>query len=141
MKWKVSDSDFRYIEDEVKLYPKYKEKIEELIQSYSYSTPERDSNGGGKSNSPGRPVENTVFNILDDLQLLRMRTYVKEVERAYNELDEEKKRVINAIFWRTGSKGATKICSEFSIGETTYWRWKKAFLLRVGLLTGHKRVG
>lgn len=137
--WKVKESDYTFIEDEVTLYPVYKEKIAEIVHDLSYAVPERDNNGGGKSNLPSRPTENIVFNLLDDLQLRRMKKYVQEVERAINELDDEKRRFVEAVFWREGHKTTQSICMEFSISYDTYRRWKQAFLLRVGLLTGDKR--
>jgi RinA family phage transcriptional activator len=137
--WKVSDSDFDFIQDEVELYPKYKEKIEELINEYAYSVPERDTNGGGRSNLPSRPVENTTYKLMDDIQLQKMRRYVKAVEDVFHSLDLEKQKFIHAYFWRKGPKDIQAICKEFSISQATHLRWKKAFLLQVGLYTGDKR--
>jgi RinA family phage transcriptional activator len=137
-KWKVSDSDFQYIEDEVRLYPQYKERLNELIAEIAYRVPERDDSGGGRSNLPSRPVESIVFNLLNDFRIAKIRQYVNAVEQALRELDHEKKMFIINVYWREG-KTIESICIQFSISQATYLRWKKAFLLRVGMLTGDKR--
>lgn len=121
------------------LYPEYVQQIKELIAEIAYAVPERDSNGGGRSNLPGRPVEHTMFNLMDHFQLQKMRRYVKAVEDVMHNMDDEKKRFIHALYWRKGSKTIKGICQEFNISQATYLRWRKAFLMQVGLYTGDKR--
>lgn len=139
MNWKVTESDFKYIEDEVRLYPLYKKTLLAAINNLILSTPERDDNGGGKSNLPSRPVENIVFNLYADARIRKLKEYVDAIEQAVHELDDEKKRFIDAVYWSKQHKTITGICEEFSISQATFLRWKKGFLYRVGLITGDKR--
>lgn len=139
MTWKVSDSDYKYIEDELRLYPFYKRKLDIAILNTILSTPEHDDNGGGKSNLPGRPIENIVIRLFDDARIAKLRRYVEAVEDAFSELDDEKKRFVQAVFWDKPGKTIQVICHDFAISYVTYLRWKKAILLRVGLITGDYR--
>lgn len=138
MSWKVSESDYKFIEDEVKHYQFYKDELKRIVDDITHATPERDDNGGGKSNIPGRPTERAAIEIAMDRQINRMKRYINATEAAYNELDEEKKRFVRVIFW-SGKKRMPTICEEFNISYETALRWKKAFLLKVGNLTGDKR--
>lgn len=139
MNWRISDTDFKYIEDEVRLYPLYKKKLHEAVNNIIMATPERDSNGGGKGNLPSRPTENIVFNLYADARIQKLKGYVEAVEQALHELDEEKRLFINAVYWSPQHKTIPALCRDFAISQNTYLRWKKAFLLRVGLITGDKR--
>lgn len=139
MVWKVNESDYLFIEEEVKLYPLYKKRLRESVENIIHSTPGRDENGGGKSNIPSRPTEAIVFNLFSDARILKLKRYVDAVEFAYKELDDEKQRFIQELYWTRNSKTKKGICNEFSISTSTYDRWKKGFLLRVGMITGDKR--
>jgi RinA family phage transcriptional activator len=137
--WKASDNDYKFIENEVRLFPLYQMQLEEAIQNIILATPQRDENGGGRSNIPGRPVEHTVMNLFDDNRIMRLRRTVNAVNTALDELDEEKRHFIIRTFWKPGNKNMQGICIELNITTATYYRWKKAFLLRVGLMTGDYR--
>lgn len=139
MKWKKSESDFRYIEDDVRLYPYYKKKLLQAVNDIIMATPERDDNGGGKPNTIGRPVEKAVINILDDMRIMRMQTVVDAVEIAFSELDDEKRRLFQNFYWGNGAKSVPIVCDDFGISVSTFNRWQKGFLLRVGRITGAKR--
>ena len=137
-KWKISDSDFGFIEDEVRLYPLYKNRLEQAINDIYYSTPSYENTGGGKSNLPSRPVENKVFSLLHDARIVKLRLYVESVEEAFHELDKEKQDFIDLLYWKNRSS-LQAVCLEFCISVSTANRWRKAFIMRVGLLTGDKR--
>jgi RinA family phage transcriptional activator len=139
MVWKMTESDYVYIEEEVRLYPLYKKRLREAVGNIIHSTPERDTNGGGKSNGISRPTENIVFNLFSDSRIMKLQRYVDAIEFAYNELDDEKQQFIQELYWNRHTKTKKGICSEFNISISTYDRWKKGFLLRVGLITGDKR--
>lgn len=139
MGWKASSNDYQFIENEVRLYPLYQLQLEEAIRNAILATPQRDENGGGRSNTIGRPVENIVMNLFDDNRIMRLRRTINAVETALNELDDEKQRFMKRTFWKPGSKDVDGICQEFAITSPTFYRWKKAFLLRVGLMTGDYR--
>lgn len=139
VKWNVTEDDYTFLEKETKLYPLYKKKLREAIDDIIYSTPERDTNGGGRSSEISRPTERIAFNLIEDARIMWLKRFIDCVEFAYNELEEEKQRFIQEIFWTHTTKTKKKICKDFAISTTTYDRWKKGFLLRVGLLTGIKR--
>lgn len=138
MVWKVKESDYVYIEEEVRLYPLYKKRLREAVGNIIHSTPERDTNGGGKNNNISRPTENIVFNLIQDARVTHLQRHVDAIEFAYNELNDEKQRFIQEVFW-TRHKTKKGICKEFNVSVATYDRWKKSFLLRIGLITGTKR--
>jgi RinA family phage transcriptional activator len=138
MSWNVGGVDYKYIERNVRLIPLYRKQLKAFEHDIIFSTPERDDNGGGKSNLPSRPVENIVFNLYENARMKRIREYIDYVDQAYRELDKEKQRFINALFWGNHNMSVQGICTEFNITPVTYLRWKKSFLNRVGLLTGDK---
>lgn len=135
--WKKSDSDFVFIEGEVELYPQYKKRLAEMIDDIIHSTPSFENIGGGKTNIPSRPTENKVYSLLDDIRIKKLRITIDAIEFAYSELDQEKKLFVERLFWNHLS--LTEVCDEFAISPATANRWRRAFLLRVGLLTGDKR--
>lgn len=139
MKWNVTESDYEFFEDEVKLYPLYKKALREAVENIIHSTPERDTDGGGKSNTISRPTESIAFSLMDDARIMYLRNFINKVEFAYNELDDEKQRFIQEIFWTRSTKTKKKVCQDFAISVTTYDRWKKGFLYRVVSFMGMKR--
>ena len=137
MGWLMSDSDYRYIHDGIKSVPLFRKEIAEYEKNIILATPTHDDNGGGRSNIPSRPVENMVENLVKDKRMQRLKELVYYTDFALGELDEEKRRFITTVFW--GNKTISGIKEEFHISYHTYRNWKKAFVLRVGKLTGDKR--
>jgi RinA family phage transcriptional activator len=139
MVWKMSESDYEFIVDEVKLYPLYKKRLREAVGNIIHATPERDTNGGGKNNDISRPTENIAFNLIQDARITHLQRHVDAIEFAYNELNVEKQRFVQEVFWTRHTKTKKGICKDFNISTATYDRWKKSFLMRIGLITGSKR--
>jgi len=134
--WKVTDVDYKIIEREVGLYPLYKKELKDAVNNLILATPVHDDNGGGRSNIPSRPTEKIAMNLFENARIMQLRRYVEAIEFAYNKLDDEKQRFVTFIFWTKHDKNIQGVCKEFHIRYHTYWRWKKAFLLQVGLITG-----
>lgn len=137
--WKVNNSDFNFIAEEISLYHLYVKRLKEIEIDLFLATPLRDENGGGKSNIPGRPVENMVIKLFADSRILRLKRTIEAVEQALGELDDEKRRFVEYVFWTKDGKNIQKVLQEFSVSQQTYNRWKKSFVLRVGLITGDFR--
>jgi RinA family phage transcriptional activator len=137
--WRVTESDYTFLEDEVRLYPLYEKRLREIEIDLMLATPIRDDNGGGKSNIPGRPVERIVITLFADARIQRLRKIVDAVQFALEELDPEKERFIRFVFWNRDGKNIQRVLKEFNVSQQTYNRWKKAFLMRVGMITGDYR--
>lgn len=137
--WKVSDSDYKFTEDEVRLYRQYKKELNGLMNNIYYATPLFDNNGGGKSNLPSRPTEGKALSLIDNLRIRHLQLWIEAIEQTVHELDDEKERFVNRLFW---SKGTTleSVAIEFSISLSTANRWRRSFLYRVATLTGTKRT-
>jgi RinA family phage transcriptional activator len=139
-KWKKKESDFVLLHDEVILYPYYKKKLVQAVNDIIMATPERDDNGGGKPNVVGRPTERAVMDILGNERLIMMRKVVDAVEQALNELEESKRRLFESYYWGGGKDRNIQIfCSSFGMSVSSFDRYQKAFLYRVGKITGLKR--
>lgn len=137
--WKVSESDYKFAEDEVKLYEQYKKELNQLMNEIYYATPLFDNNGGGKSNLPSRPTEQKALSLVDHVRIGHLQRWINAIEHTVHELDDEKERFVKRLFW---SKGTTleSVAIEFNISPSTANRWRRAFLMRVAMLTGSKRT-
>lgn len=139
VKWNVTEDDYEFLEKEVSLYPLYKKRLREAVEDIIHSTPERDTNGGGRNNMISRPTETIAFSLIQDARIRYLREFINAVEFAYNELEDEKQRFIQEIFWTRTTRHKKAVVKDYAISTTTYDRWKKGFLMRVGLISGIKR--
>jgi RinA family phage transcriptional activator len=137
--WNTKNSDYEFIEDEVRLYHLYVKRLDEIKTDLILSTPVRDENGGGKSNLPGRPVEQIVISLFADARIARLEKTIKAVKQAYDELTSDKRAFVDYVFWNPAGTDVANVLSEFNISYRTYNRWKRAFLLRVAMQTGDYR--
>jgi RinA family phage transcriptional activator len=137
--WNTKNSDYEFIEDEVRLYHLYVKRLDEIETDLILSTPIRDDNGGGKSNLPGRPVERIVISLFEDSRIQRLKKTIEAVKQAYDELPSDKRTFIDYVFWNPAGTDVANVLNEFNISYRTYNRWKRAFLLRVGMITGDYR--
>lgn len=140
--WKAAQSDYKFIEDEVRLYQMYKKLLLDAVDNIYYGTPEFDNNGGGKSNLPSRPTENKaiqVHTLLESARIRHLNFYIKCIEEALHELDEEKQQFIARLYWSNKKTSLEGVATEFCVSISTANRWRSAYLLRVAMLTGAKR--
>lgn len=138
--WKVSDTDYRFIEDEVKLYPLYKKQLQIAIGDIVYSTPSHDDNGGGKSNLPSSPTEMKAMSLVTNARIRHLELFIEAIETSKKELDKEKREFFDRLFWNSQNSSLETVAKEFAISQATASRWKRAYLTRVAYLTGIKRV-
>lgn len=139
-KWKAADSDYKFTEDEVRLYPIYKEQLIKAEKDIIHAAPLVDTNGGGRSNLPSRPTENIAFRLIDNARINHLVHYIRMIERAYLELDEEKRGFVERLYWSDPNIRLNRVAHEFNVSLATANRWRRAFLIRVATLTGVKRT-
>lgn len=137
--WSMSDRDYIFLLNLVENHHIAKNHLKEMEYDIIYSSPGMDDNGGGRSNIPGRPTERIVSTLEQNILLQRLKAEIYAVDKALAELDAEKRRFVEYVFWGTNRHSVQKIMQEFNIAAITQIRWKKAFLLRVGSLTGYYR--
>lgn len=140
-RWKAADSDYKFIEDEVRLYPLYTKQLIMAKDDIILATPAFDNNGGGRSNLPSSPTESKALTLIDNARIRHLCFYIEAIEQSYNELDDEKQRFVERLFWSKRSSSLEIVASEFNVSLSTAVRWRRAFLYRVATLTGAKRTG
>jgi len=127
----------RYIECELRNYMQSKRDIKEIRETIIESTPsndrERVREGGGVSDL----VASKGMKLLTNKRLKRLEETCKSIESVYNELPEEKKKLILLKYWtRPQELTDTGICKKLNIGKSTFYRWRDYILLSVAFEMG-----
>lgn len=137
----MTKSDFAFVRDEIKMYPEYKRKTERLRNDIILRTPDFDTNGGGRSNLPSKPVEEIVMDLLmiENPRLQKEMKYVNVIDDLLENMTDEMRRFVKMVFWSSEQKSVQAVCDEMAIHASTFNRWKKAFVLKVGRKTGDLR--
>lgn len=93
---KIPRDSWAIIERVLMRYPEQKEEYENIRQQLLESTPYND--GQPRGNYPGNPLESAVIK-LQSPRMQRIEREIQAVEKAYNALGEEQKKVIRVRYW------------------------------------------
>ncbi len=124
----LSKSDLQWLEDKFMRYPRLDREI--AIRKEEKKLLSRDDNyGGGKSNIPGRPVENEVVNDLSDNFIQQRVEWKRAIERTYADSSEEYQAIIKEKFWSDQS-----YLSWTEVGENHFISSRQIYRVRYKIL-------
>lgn len=93
---KIPRDSWDIIQKIIRRYPDQKEEYEKAREELMDGSPHSDGQPGG--NIPGNPIERTVL-ALHSPRMERIKREVEAVEKVYNRLNEDHKKVIRVRFW------------------------------------------
>jgi RinA family phage transcriptional activator len=96
---KIRKGTFKHVESELFAYHDTRKEIIRLRNEILYSSTPPDTNGGGKSNLPGDPTASKVSALTTNKRLEHLTSIADAIERTYERLPEEKKRLVNLYYW------------------------------------------
>lgn len=132
---KIPLDSWAIIERVIRRYPETKVLYEDTVDKIIYNTPKPD--GQPRGNFSGNPTEEKVIK-LSDPKIERMRREIKAVEKAYEDLNEDHKKVIRARFWADRRRNMPYIWMQATVSysERQMKRVVFAFIRRVGEMLG-----
>lgn len=127
----ISKDSWQIIQRVIRRYPESKEEYENTIEEKIMGSPKND--GLPKGNYPTNRLEAVVIS-LESPHMLRLRREIAAVEEAYNQLDDNYKKVIRIRFWSGRCKNMPYMQMErcISYSERQMKRICKAFAYEVG---------
>ncbi len=134
---RIKRATYRYIEAELYDYPNTVREIEQLRQEIIESTSTDAGQPRVQSNRLSDPTAYKATRLATDRRLRHLEEVRDAIERVYQGLDQERKRLVELKYWqnRLTHRG---IAEELHIGERTFYRWKdeiiKAIALELGLM-------
>lgn len=125
---------FQYIESEVyDLHDTLKKiKLKELEIIHPFDEEQNDPGVFAGSNSvrvPGDPTGKTASLLVEERQLARMRNVTNAIVKIFNNLIEEKQKVIKLYYWdKPGKLTWEGVGEETNTSRRTAMRWRKDFI-------------
>lgn len=124
----LSKSDLQWLEDKFVRYPKLNREI--AIRKEEKKLMNQDTNtGGGKSNIPGRPVENEVISDMSDKFITQREEWKKAIKRTVDSSSEEYRSIIYDKYWSDYS-----YLSWTEIGEKHFISSRQIYRVRYKIL-------
>lgn len=130
--------DIRKLEDYIQNIKQYRKQLRyreyELLENHEVINAE-----GGKSNMPGRPVEQEVMKKMKDKKYNNLHNIVKGVDRLLDELDEQSLEMIRLRYWDCpiDCNQWEQIADRFYVSKTTILRRRNAMLIKLAEYIGY----
>ena len=130
--------DIRKLEDYIQNIKQYRKQLRyreyELLQNHEVINTE-----GGKSNMPGRPVEQEVMKKMKDKKYNNLHNIVRGVDRLLDELDEQSLEMIRLRYCDCpiDCNQWEQIADRFYVSKTTILRRRNAMLIKLAEYIGY----
>ena len=130
--------DIRKLEDYIQNIKQYRKQLRyreyELLENHEVINTE-----GGKSNMPGRPVEQEVMKKMKDKKYNNLHNIVRGVDRLLYELDEQSLEMIRLRYWDCpiDCNQWEQIADRFYVSKTTILRRRNAMLIKLAEYIGY----
>lgn len=130
--------DIRKLEDYIQNIKQYRKQLRyreyELLENHEVINTE-----GGKSNMPGRPVEQEVMKKMKDKKYNNLHNIVRGVDRLLGELDEQSLEMIRLRYWDCpiDCNQWEQIADRFYVSKTTILRRRNAMLIKLAEYIGY----
>ena len=124
---RISQAVYRYVENELYNYPYTLEAIEELREDIiSGVSGEKLAVQAGLSN----PTAAKATRLTIDARLMHLERVRRSIEKVYNALPPEKKKVVELKYWdrRLSDYG---IYQSIPIARRTYFRWRNEIITAI----------
>ncbi len=115
----LSKNIYRYVESEIKAYPKTKKELEHRKGDIIFNAPIAQEIRG---TDIGDVTANKALKIGSDKHIKRMEQIIKAIEKVYNNLGQDKKMVMNNLW--TSKYQDKGMASKVSVDERTIRRWR-----------------
>lgn len=125
--WK---STFKKMEDEWRNYHLTVTDIYLLREEIKNPTKETDENtGGGQSNIMGSPTESMGLQLATNKQLAYMTDIVQVIERVYNGLPNDYKKLVRLRYWSPNNERQwIGIAAELGVSDRQAIRWRNEII-------------
>lgn len=128
----LDNAVFKFVEHELYNYEDTKKELRDLkddIAESSISNMKLDNFSSTKKHPKGSNTETAVIIILQNKVAKRMSSTIKYIDRAINELEEEK-AILYILKYRRG-KSWQQIIQILNVSQATYFRWRKDIVKKV----------
>jgi len=135
---KLDKGVFRHVEAELYRYHETKREIVRLRNDILYGkTPHDENVGGGRSNLPGDPTGKAATLLTTNRRLEQMERVVEAIETVYDEVSEDKKRLIELKYWtRPQILTWEGIAQKLHVSRNTAINWRNEIVLAIAKLVG-----
>src|SRR5690606_18120478 len=117
MYMKLKKGTFKHIESELYAYEVTKKEIEQIREEILHSTPRID-NPEGRANTPSDPTATTATLLMNHRRLDQLERIAKAIEQIYQELPDDKKKLIKLKYWtKPQTKAWEGIAQEINISR------------------------
>jgi len=130
--------DIKKLEDYIKNIKQYRKQLRfreyELLENHETINPD-----GGKSNLPGRPVEQEVLVKYKDNKYNSLYNIVRGVDKLLDELEDETLEMIRLRYWDCpiDCNQWEQIADRFHVSKTTILRKRNAMLIKLADYIGY----
>jgi RinA family phage transcriptional activator len=125
----------RYLEEEIRNIEITRREIGEIRNDIIFGGPSGD--GGGPSGFHSDITGNKATALTNHLALQRMRRFVDTFDFVYEQLPEEKQKVIELLYWSNRDLSCDGVGMIVGVDGSTVGRWRNAIILRLAKLNGY----
>lgn len=118
----ISKEARKYVAKEIKNYHHTKKELKELEEGIAYS------------NSVG----DSVISFGNHKQLQQMRNFIESFEFVYNQLSEERQRMVHLLYWSNRIYNCDGVGMQIGVDGSTVGRWRSAILSDIANRMGMK---
>lgn len=138
---KIKKSTFKYIESEIYSYYETLKQIELVRYELMHESSVQTNNESGKSSvrNISNETERKATALLTDRRIERMEKITTAIDKVYDRLDLDKKRLMELYYWeRPGELTWDGVAKELAAGRMTVLRWRKQIVLAIAYELGER---
>lgn len=134
---KLKKATFQHIESEIYHYPETVKEIKRLRDEIMYRTSNDENVGGGKSNLPSSPTEQTATALVTNRKLHNLEGIAYAIETVYNSVNDEYKKLIRLKYWTKPQTLTWEgIANTLPTSRRQAFRWRDEIVQAIGEMLG-----